>query len=92
MIFTIGTPTAVTIILFLSIILYCKCFQNGKSCVCKHIGPVSLPVNDSHIELEPTSNLLLDTSNQLSPQVIHEILKPSGIDFFQNSNIANITK
>ena len=30
---TIGTPTRVIIILFISITLYSKCFQNGNSCV-----------------------------------------------------------
>ena len=81
MFLTIGTPTAVIIILFLSIALYCKCFWNGKSCVHKHTRPVSLPVYNTHIELEPISKLLPDSSDQLSPQIIQEILKASGVDF-----------
>ena len=79
--FTIGTPTAVIIILFIPIAFYCKCFQNGKSCVCKHTRPVSLPANNTHIELESISNLLSDPSDQISPQVIQEILKASHVDF-----------
>ena len=77
---TIGTPTTVIIILFQSIALYCKCFQNGKSCVCKHTRPVSLPINNTHIEFEPISNLLPDPSEQLSPQVIQKILKATCVD------------
>ena len=38
-------------------------------------------VDNTHIELEPISNLLPDPSDQLSPQVILEILKASGVDF-----------
>ena len=77
----IGTPTAVIIILFLSIILYCKCFQNGKSCLHTHARPVSLSVNNTYIELEPILKLLADSSDQLSPQIIQEILKASGVNF-----------
>ena len=61
--------------------LYRKCFQNGKSCVCEHTRPVSLPVDNTHIELDPISHLLPHPSDQLSPQVIQEILKASGVVF-----------
>ena len=57
-----------------------KCFQNGNSCVCEHTRPVSLPINNTNIELDPISNLLPDPSEQLSPQIIQEILKASGVD------------
>ena len=67
---TIGTPTTVIIILFISIVLYCKCFQNGNSCICKKTRPVFLLLNNTHIDLGPISNLLPDPSDQLSPQVI----------------------
>ena len=42
---------------------------------------ISLPVNIIHIELEPVSNPLLESSDQLSPQVIQETLKASSVDF-----------
>ena len=78
---TIGTPIGVIIILFLSIGLYCKCFQNERSCVCKYTRLTSLPVDNTHIELEPSSNPLPQSSDQLSPQIIQETLKASGVDF-----------
>ena len=56
-------------------------FEMIKSCVHKDTGPVSLPINNTHTELEPISNLLPDPSDQLSPQVIQEILKACGVDF-----------
>ena len=65
---TIGTPIAVISIISLSIGLYCKCFQNGKSCVCKYTRPTSLPVNNTHTEQEPISAPLPDISDKLSPQ------------------------
>ena len=40
-----------------------------------------LPVNNTHIELDPISNLLPDSSDTLSSDVIQEILKASGVDF-----------
>ena len=72
---SIGTPIVAISIITLSIGLYCKCFQNGKSCVCKYIRPTSLPVNNTHIELELILDPLLDILDQLSPQIIQEILK-----------------
>ena len=77
----IGTPATIVIILFIAIMLYYKCFQNGNSCVCVHTRPVSLPVCNAHIESDPISNLLPEPSEQLSPQIIQEILKPSGVHF-----------
>ena len=70
MFLTIGTPMAVIVILFLSIVLHCKCFQNGKSSVHKYTRLVSLPVNNTHIELDPISTPLPESSDQLSPQII----------------------
>ena len=78
---TIGTPVAAVSIIVLSIDLYCKCSQNRKSCVCKHTGPITLPVNDTHIELQPILNLLPDISDQLLPQLIQKVLKASDVDF-----------
>ena len=57
----------------------------------EHTRPVSLPVNNIHIELDPISNLLPDPSDQLSPYVIQEILKASGVEFI-NSNIKNVAR
>ena len=79
---TVGTPI-VEIILLLSISLYCKCFQNEKSYVNDYTKPISLPVNNTHIELEPISNPLPESSDQPSPQIIQEILKASGIEFLK---------
>ena len=42
---------------------------------------ISIPVNDTHIELQPILNPLPDISEQLSSQIIQEVLKPSGVDF-----------
>ena len=81
MFLTIGTPIAVISIKSVSLGLYCKCFQNGKSCVCKWTRPTSLPVNNTYIELEPISAPLPNISDQQSPQLIQEILKASGVDF-----------
>ena len=53
---TTGTPIAAISIIALSISLYCKYFQNIKSCVHKDTRPASLPVNDSHTEVQPISN------------------------------------
>ena len=64
----------------MSIGLYCKCLQNRKSCVCKYTRPTSLPVNNTHIELELILDPLPDISDQLSPQIIQETLKASGVD------------
>ena len=54
-----------------------------KSCVCNYTRPISQPVNNTHIELEPISNPLPDSSDQLSPQIIQEIFKASGVDFLK---------
>ena len=58
------------IILFLSIGLYCKCFQNEKGCVCKYTGLHSLPPNNTQIEEEAISPPLLDTPDHISPQIV----------------------
>ena len=79
----IGTLIVVIIMLLLSISLYCKCFQNEKSCVYNYIRPISQPVNNTYIELEPISNPLPESSDQLSPQIIQEILKVSGVGFLK---------
>ena len=50
---TMVTPIVAISIITLSIGLYLKCFRNGKSCVCKYTRPPSLPINNTHIELEP---------------------------------------
>ena len=78
---TMGSPIVAISIIALPFGLYCKCFQNRMSCVCKYTRPTSLPVNDTHTELEQISDPLSDISDQLSPQIIQEILKASGVDF-----------
>ena len=77
----IGTPTTVIKILFVSITLYCKCFENGNSCVHEHIRPVFLPVNDTHIHLDPISNLLPDPSEKTFNTNYPRNLKACGVDF-----------
>ena len=76
---TIGTQTAVTITLLIHYSVL-QMFLKKKSCVLKYTRPVSLPVNNTHIELEPISNLLPESSDQPPPQIIQEILKAS-VDF-----------
>ena len=41
---------------------------------------MSMPTNDTHIELQPISNSMPDILEQLSPQIVQEILKASGVD------------
>ena len=81
MISIIGTSIAVISIISLSIGLYCKYFQNRKSCVHKYTRLTSLPVINTHIALEPISDPLPEISEQLSLQIIQEILIASGVDF-----------
>ena len=38
------------------------------------------PNNDTHIELQPITNPMPEISDQLSPQLVQEILKASGVD------------
>ena len=38
-----------------------------------------MPASDTHIELQPVSNSTPGISDQLSPQIIQEILKASGV-------------
>ena len=40
-----------------------------------------MPANDAHIELQPILNPMPDISDQLSPKIIQEVLKASGVDF-----------
>ena len=76
-------------IIALIIGLYCKCFQNRMSCVCKHTRPNTPPTNNTHIELQPIVDPIPDISGQLSPQLVQEILKASGIYICQNLSIIN---
>ena len=80
---TIGTPVAAISIIAMSIGLFCKCFQNKKSCSCKYTRPTTLPVNDTHSELQSILSPMPDISNQLSPQIIQEVLKASHVDFLK---------
>ena len=78
---TIGTSAPAIGIIVLAICLYCKCFQNEMSWVCKHTTPTTLPTDDTHIELQPMSNSMPEISTQLqSPQIVQEILKANGVD------------
>ena len=51
-----------------------------KSSVCKHTRPATMPVNVTHIELQPISNPMVTFQTKLSPQIIQEVLKASGVD------------
>ena len=39
------------------------------------LGPATMPVNDRHIELQTILSPMPDISDQLSPQIIQEVLK-----------------
>ena len=39
-----------------------------------------MPANDTYIELQPILNSMPDISDQLSPQIVQEILKANGVD------------
>ena len=82
-ILTIGTSVTAISVIALSIGLYCKCFQNKKSCECKHTRPTNIPVNDAHIELQPILNLMPDISDKLLPQIIQEVLNSSDVDILK---------
>ena len=77
---TIGSLTTALGIMALAISLYCKCFWNKMGCACKHTRLTTLLYNDPHIELHPITNPTPETSDQLLPQLVHEILKASGVD------------
>ena len=66
-------------IIVLAIGLYCKCFQNKRSCVHKHTRLITLPTNDTHIEFQPIMSPLSEISDQLPPQLVQEILKSSRV-------------
>ena len=51
-----------------------------KSCVCKHTRLTTVPGNDTHTEIQPISNSMPDISDQLSLQIVQEVLKTSGVD------------
>ena len=42
-----------------------------------------MPANDTHIELQPISNSMPDISEQLSPQIVQEILTASAVDIIK---------
>ena len=48
-----------------------------------HTRLTTLPVSDTHVELQQILNPLPDISDQLSPQIIQEVFKASGVDFSQ---------
>ena len=60
------------------------------SCVYKHIRPTTLPTNDTHIELQHIMNPMPEISDQLSPQLVHEILKTSDINISKFEHYSNI--
>ena len=49
----------------------------------KHTGLTTLPINNPHTELQPILNLLPDISDQLSSQIIQDVLKAIGVDFLK---------
>ena len=63
MLSSIGTSASAIDVIAPAIGLYCKCFWNKKSCVCKHTRPTTMPTNDIHIELKPISNSMPDNSD-----------------------------
>ena len=50
-----------------------------------------MPSTEKHIEMQPIVNSMPDISDQLSPQIVQEILKARGVNN-QNSNIISDTK
>ena len=50
------------------------------SCVGKHTKPTTLPTNDTHIELQPVLCSIPEISDQLSQQLVQELLEDSGVD------------
>ena len=50
------------------------------SCVCKYTRPNTLPNNYTHIKLQPITKPIPEISDQLSPQLVQEILKASSVD------------
>ena len=76
----IANPIMVIIILLLIIILYFKCFQNIKDCVCKYTGPHYPLPNSAHINPETILLPLPNNQDDISPQIIEEILKTCGVD------------
>ena len=77
---TMGTLISALGIIALAIGLYCECFQNKMGCVCKDTKPTTLPNKDEPIELQPITNPMSEISDQLSPKLVQEILKASGVD------------
>ena len=77
---TIGSLTTALAIIALAICLYFKCFGNKMGYVHKHTRPTTLPNKDPYIELKPITNPTPETSDQLSQQLVQEILKASGVD------------
>ena len=45
-----------------------------------HIRPNTLPTNDTHIELQSITKSVPEILDQLSPQLVQEILKASSVD------------
>ena len=50
------------------------------SCVHKHTRSNALDNNDTHINLPSIMNPMPEISDQLSPQLVQEILKASGVN------------
>ena len=84
-----GTLVSALGILALAIDFYCKCFWNKMSCVHKHTRHSTLPNNDKHNELQPIINHMPEISDQLSPQLVQEILKASGVDMSKFEHYKN---
>ena len=76
----IGSLTTALGIIALAIGLYCKCFSNKIGCVGKHTRPTTLSNNNPCIELQPITNPAPEPSDQLSSQLVQEILKASGVN------------
>ena len=59
------------------------------SCVHKHTRPNTLPFNYTGVELQHITNPVPEILDQLSPQLVQEILKASGVDMSKFEHYKN---
>ena len=52
----------------------------------KHTRPNTLPNNDTHIDLQLIMNPLSEISDQLSPQLVQEMIKASSVDMSKSEH------
>ena len=80
MFLSIGTPVEAISIITLSLGCTANVFKIERV-VYANTRLTTLLVNDTCIELQPILSPMLDIPDQLSPQIIQEVLKASGVDF-----------